>query len=214
MNEPLSIENRDKILSMLPEGLDIAQRTLGWFKRSLSQYRDEADVFANFPSMFLGTVDAKGMLEHYDGFLRLIDEHGEIVEDMIPPHRYQELIAETVEPYSFMKFAYYRKKGYPDGIYRVGPLARLNLITACGTPRADEELAEFRKLQRGPVLSSFHYHDARLIEIIYGLEKMQQLLNDPKILDTFVRAGSPEPARGHRCRRSAPRHADSPLPHR
>ena len=31
-------------------------------------------------------------------------------------------------------------------------------------------------LDRGAVLSSFYYHYARLIEIVYGLEKMEQLL--------------------------------------
>jgi NAD-reducing hydrogenase large subunit len=88
-----------------------------------------------------------------------------------------------------MKFPYFRPIGYPDGIYRVGPLARLNNCDACGTPFADVALAEFRTLQRSkPVLSSFHYHYARLVEIIYALESMQQLLDDPHILDTRVRA--------------------------
>ena len=73
-------------------------------------------------------------------------------------------------------------------MYRVGPLARLNLVDHCGTPLADEELAEFKGVQRGAVLSSFHYHYARLIEIVYALERMQQLLSDPEILSTHVRA--------------------------
>jgi NAD-reducing hydrogenase large subunit len=188
VNEPLSRENCDRIDSMLPEGIQIAQRTLEWFTRSLEKFQDEADTFANFPTMFMGLVDEKGMLEHYDGALRLMDSRGEILEDMIPSHRYPELIAEAVEPFSFMKFPYYRKAGYPGGLYRVGPLARLNLVNACGTLLADRELAHFRHLQRGPVSSSFHYHYARLIEILYGLERMQQLLHDPNILDPFVRA--------------------------
>ena len=40
---------------------------------------------------------------------------------------------------------YYKPRGYPDGIYRVGPLARLNLADRCGTPLADQELAEFHE---------------------------------------------------------------------
>ena len=78
--------------------------------------------------------------------------------------------------------------GYPDGVYRVGPLARMNVADRCGTPRADQELAEFHELQRTAVLSSFHYHHARLIEIIYCLERMQQLLEEPDILSKHVRA--------------------------
>jgi len=54
--------------------------------------------------------------------------------------------------------------------------------------RGDQELAEFHELQRRAVLSSFHYHHARLIEILYCIERMQQLLTDPDILSKHVRA--------------------------
>lgn len=188
VSEPLSAEKRDAIVAMLPEGLDIALRTLAWFKTIIAKYAAEAEVFANFPTMHLGLVDREGKLEHYDGFLRLIDADGTILEDMVPGHRYQDFIAEAVESFSFVKFPYYAKRGYPAGIYRVGPLARLNLISSCGTPIADQEWEEFRKLQRGPVSSSFHYHYARLIEIIYGMEKLQQLLAQTNICGDFVRA--------------------------
>ena len=87
-----------------------------------------------------------------------------------------------------MKSPYYKPRGYPEGIYRVGPLARLNIADRCGTPRADQEWAEFRELDRGAVLSSFYYHYARLIEIIYGIERMEQLLQEPDILSKHVRA--------------------------
>ena len=88
-----------------------------------------------------------------------------------------------------MKFPYYKPLGYPEGIYRVGPLARLNhRRIACGTPLADQEWAEFRSLERGAVLSSFHYHYARLIEILHGIERIQALLEEPEILSTHVRA--------------------------
>jgi NAD-reducing hydrogenase large subunit len=93
-----------------------------------------------------------------------------------------------VHPWTYLKTTYYKPLGYPDGIYRVGPLARLNVIDGCHTPRAGQEWAEFRELDRGAVLSSFYYHYARLIEIIYSLESMEQLLTAPGILDTNVRA--------------------------
>jgi NAD-reducing hydrogenase large subunit len=38
------------------------------------------------------------------------------------------------------------------------------------------------------VLSSFHYHYARLIEIIYCIERIRNLLNDPDILNDHVRS--------------------------
>jgi len=93
-----------------------------------------------------------------------------------------------VESWSYLKSAYYKPQGYPNGIYRVGPLARLNVADRCGTPKADQELAEFHELQRTAVLSSFHYHHARLIEILYCVERLEQLLNHPEILSTHVRA--------------------------
>jgi len=188
VNKPLAVADRDKILAMLPEALQIARRTLTWYKRVAANFTPEARTFANFPTLFMGLVTRTGGLEHYDGFLRVVDSKGDVILDEFPPRKYQEIIAEAVEPYSFMKFPYFRSLGYPQGIYRVGPLARLNIIDQCGTPIADQEWAEFRELQRGAVLSSFHYHHARLVEIIFGIEMMERLLMDPTILDTKVRA--------------------------
>jgi NAD-reducing hydrogenase large subunit len=70
----------------------------------------------------------------------------------------------------------------------VGPLARLNIAKTMGTPQADIELVEFKQLAPGPVQSSFHYHHARLIDILYGIEKIEQILTDPLILDKHIRA--------------------------
>jgi NAD-reducing hydrogenase large subunit len=86
------------------------------------------------------------------------------------------------------KAPYYKPKGYPEGIYRVGPLARLNVADRCGTEEADAEFAEFHQRFGTPVESSFHYHYARLIEALYAVERMEQLLQDPAILRTHVRA--------------------------
>jgi NAD-reducing hydrogenase large subunit len=174
---------------MMPEALELAQRTLDWFKPCVARFAEEAEVFAAFPSLFLGMVNEKGTLDHYDGMIRMTDASGAIVEDGVEPEKYQELIGEAVEPFSFMKFPYYRRLGYPEGMYRVGPLARLNVAKACGTPLADGELDEFRAFSGGrPQLSSFHYHWARLIEIVHGIERITRLLGDPRILDPFVRA--------------------------
>jgi NAD-reducing hydrogenase large subunit len=188
VNKPLTAEDRDRILAMLPEALEIALRTLQWYKRISARYSAEATAFGNFPTLFLGLVTAKGTLEHYDGLLRVVDAKGDVLVDQFPPDRYQELIAEAVEPYSYMKFPYFKPSGYPAGIYRVGPLARLNVIDRCGTPKADQEWAEFRVIQRGAILSSFHYHHARLVEIVYGIEMMEQILKLPDILSEDVRA--------------------------
>jgi NAD-reducing hydrogenase large subunit len=188
VNEPLSAAHRDSILAALPEALVIATRTLDWFKTEMERFREEIRVFANFPSMFLGLVGADGVLDHYDGKLRFLDAGGHIVADGIEPAAYTRYIAEMAHPWTYLKSSFYKPLGYPDGVYRVGPLARLNVVDGIGTPRASQEWAEFRELDRGAVLSSFYYHYARLIEILYALEKMEQLLGSPEILDTHVRA--------------------------
>lgn len=188
VNAPLKAETRDRILAGIPEAMRAVERTLESFKPLLDNFRAEIESFANFPSLFLGLVGPDGNLEHYDGQIRITDSHGKVVEDGLEPSRYLEYLDERIEPWSYLKSPYYRPHGYPDGLYRVGPLARLNVAKACGTPRADAELAWFRSLEAGVVQSSFHYHAARLVEMVYALEKIEALLNEPDILGERVRA--------------------------
>ncbi len=186
--EPLKAEQRDAILKDIPEALERLQRTLGWFKPIQENFREEIRSFANFPTLFMGLVSKDGGLEHYDGKVRIVDAAGKIIGDNLEPENYADYIGEKVENYSYLKSAYYKPMGYPDGIYRVGPLARLNLIDHVGTPLAEKEWVEFRELQRGVPLSSFYYHYARLIEVLFGIERIQQILEMPNILDKRVRA--------------------------
>jgi NAD-reducing hydrogenase large subunit len=189
VNAPLTEDQRAAMLKMIPDGMTIARRTYAFFKELIGKFAEEAQHFGNFPTLFLSLVTPRGGLEHYDGLIRIKDAEGNIVEDMVPPDEYQRLIGEAVEPYSYMKFPYYKRHGYPHGMYRVGPLARLNNCDRCGTPFADVALAEFRTLQESrPVASSFHYHYARLVEIIFALETIDRLLRDPQILDSRIRA--------------------------
>ena len=184
---PLSKENADYIRAKLPEATDITLKTLKLFKGCLQEFGEEAENFGNFPTYYLGLVTPKGGLEHYDGKIRIVDAEGKIVADQLDPAAYQEYIGEAVEPWSYMKFPYYKPLGYPAGIYRVGPLARLNIASHCGTPLADEELKEFKKLgKNGVVQSTFHYHYARLIEILFCIETAKELLEDPAMLSERV----------------------------
>lgn len=185
VNEPLSAEKRDQILAMLPEGIEISLRTLDWFGGVVDSYADEIKAFSALRTMFMGLTNERDELELYDGFLRLVDVDGVIVADRLKPEAYASYIVERVEPWSFLKSPYYKPFGYPEGIYRVGPLARLNIVRRCGTPRADEALMAFRSLDSQ---SSFHYHYARLIEILYCWEKIDELLRTPDILSDRVRA--------------------------
>ncbi|HEY3375465.1 MAG TPA: Ni/Fe hydrogenase subunit alpha [Candidatus Aquicultor sp.] len=188
VNAPLDKENREEILAMMPEAKLVMQRTLDWFKPTLEAHREEIRVFANFPTLFAGLVDEHGSPDHYSGRLRIIDSTGMIIADELDPVKYDDYISEATETWSYTKFPAYKLAGHPDAPYRVGPLARLNVASAMDTPAAGQEWAEFRDLERGAVLSSFYYHYARLIEILFALEKIEELLSDPDILSPRVRA--------------------------
>jgi NAD-reducing hydrogenase large subunit len=188
VTEPLAPAKRDAILAMLPEAHANLSMALVAYKQIASSFKPEVEVFANFPSNYLGMINENEEIELTDGELRLIDPKGNIIEDGITASRYTEVIGEAVENYSYTKFAYYKPLGYPEGTYRVGPLARLNIAKSMGTPLADKELVEFKQLADGPVESSFYYHHARLVEMLYGLERIEEILSDPLILDKHVRA--------------------------
>ena len=179
---------RDKILAGLPDAKAIVRRTLKFFKGVLDQFKEEIEHFGNAPSMYAGLVDAAGKLQLYDGGIRFKDADGKIVADHIPASDYRNFIGEAALTNSYLKAPYYKPIGFPDGVYRVGPLARLNVAKSCGTPLADAEFTEFHQRLGKIVPSSFHFHYARLIEALYGLERMEALLNDPAVLGKQIRA--------------------------
>jgi len=185
---PLSSATRDRILAELPEARAIAERTIQFFKGTLDKYKDEIDSFGSVPTMSAGLVDAKGKLQFYEGGLRFRGADGEIIEDQIAAEDYGSWIGEASLKESYLKAPYFKPMGPGDGIYRVGPLARLNVADRLGTAKADAELEEFQQRFGKPAHSSFLYHYARLIEIMYAIERMEALLADPRILDARVRA--------------------------
>ena len=193
VRDPLSAEDRARLQAMLPEAFQGVELGLKLLKDVIPTFEQEIRTYGTFPSLFMGLVTPHGGLEHYDGMLRVIDSDGNRLEPGIAPQRFREIIGEAVEPWSYLKFPYYKPHahpGYAAGMYRVGPLARLNICDFAGTPRADAELLHFRTLapKGKPVANSFHYHYARLIEILFALEKIEMTLDDPQITATKVRS--------------------------
>jgi NAD-reducing hydrogenase large subunit len=188
VNAPLESAVRDRILAGLPEAKAIALRTIGFFKGVVDQFKVEIDSFGTAPTMYAGMVDNSGSLQLYDGSVRFVDASGNVVVDQMAAQDYARFIGEAAMPNSFLKAPYFKPLGFPEGTYRVGPLARLNVAERCGTPLADAEFAEYHERYGRVVESSFHFHYARLIEIIYALERMEALLTHPSILDRHVRA--------------------------
>jgi NAD-reducing hydrogenase large subunit len=188
VTEPLDPAKRDQILAMLPEAYANIGLALAAYKQIADRFQQEISVFANFPSNYMSLINEDESIEFTDGLLRLVDPQSKIIEDGINATHFTEVIGEAVEPYSYTKFVYYKPLGYPGGSYRVGPLARLNIVKSMGTPQAEKEFAAFKQLAKGPVESSFYYHHARLVEALYGIETIERLLADPRILDKHVRA--------------------------
>jgi NAD-reducing hydrogenase large subunit len=188
VNAPMDIQTRDKILAALPQANVIVERTLALFKSKIDTFQEEIEHFGSAPTMYAGMVDRDGSLRFYDGRLRFRNADGTIAGDQIAAEDYATFIAEAAQRDSYLKAPYYVPEGFPRGVYRVGPLARLNAADRCGTPRADRELEEFRQRFGRVAHSSFLYHYARLIEIIHALERMEMLLHEPHILDEHVRA--------------------------
>jgi NAD-reducing hydrogenase large subunit len=184
----MSEAGRARIRAWLPEAYATAQTALDLLKKSLESHQREVQIFGNFPSLFMGLVDSEGTWEHHGGKLRFVDSSGSVIADQLDPQKYFEFIGEGVHNGSYLKSPYYLPLGLSDGMYRVGPLARLNVAEQMGTPKADAELKQFKKLGRGAVTSSFLYHYARLIEIVASIERVEIALEDPDLLGDDLRA--------------------------
>lgn len=189
VNKALTLVERNEMLAGLPEAAQHARFALDLLKKYHADHQQEVEEFASFNSSFMGLVTPDGALEHYDGKLRFCDTNGNTLEDQINPASYLDVIAETTEDWSYLKFPFVKSLGYPDGMYRVGPLARLNVADHISTPLADAELQEWRSPGIPVRHSSFYYHWARLIEIVYALERIEQLLADRDICSTEILAG-------------------------
>ena len=180
VNAPLDAHAREKILAELPAAKAIVRRTLALWKRTLDGFPDEIASFSNFPTMYLGLVGPDGSLRLYDGNLRFVDADGDDRRRPGDARRLRDVHRRGVAhatPTSRRRTS--SRVGYPEGIYRVGPLARLNVADRCGTPEADAELEEYRARLGRIVQSGFHYHYARLIEAIYALERMTRAARRP-----------------------------------
>jgi NAD-reducing hydrogenase large subunit len=184
----LSEPGRSRIRAWLPEAYQTVAAALDQMKRVLDSHKAEVQIFGNFPSLFMGLVDAEGTWEHHGGKLRFVDSSGSIIADQLDPQKYYEFISESVQKTSYLKSPYYSPLGFPDGMYRVGPLARLNVAEQMGTPKADAELNHFKKLGRRSVTSSFQYHYARLIEVLACVERVEMALADPDLSSEDLRA--------------------------
>lgn len=186
VNAPLSVKDRDAILGQLDEMTQVIKVGIAVAKDWYEKNMDLVNRFAVFSSGYMGLVDEEGGLQLYDGKVRLVDRDGRKLEEF-DPQDYLTYIGEHVEEWSYLKFPFYRKMGWPNGTYRVGPLGRLNAATKINTPMASEEFKIWKTINGGkPVEGTLWFHYARLIEDLYAIERVREILLDPDILSADI----------------------------
>lgn len=186
VNQAFDPKSRDEILKGIDEMISYVEDGISIATKYIEDNKEVCDKFASFPTGYMGLVKEDGSLELYDGKIRFMDKDGNVVKDFKDKY-YLKYIGERVEDWSYLKFPYYKPLGWPEGVYRVGPLGRLNVVDKISTPIANEHLKNFKKINDGkPVEGSLYFHYARLIEAIYGLERAREILEDPECLSKDV----------------------------
>lgn len=186
VNKALQQSERDSILQGVDGAIEALQIGLQIMKDWAGKNMEDINKFAVFPTGYFGLVTPQNGLELYDGDIRLIDYAGNDLERFNGAD-YLKIISEHVEPWSYLKFPYYTKMGYPNGVYRVGPLGRLNIAEKIDTPLANEELKLFKALTPGKLVeNTLYYHYARLIEALFAAERVRVLCEDKDILSTEI----------------------------
>ncbi len=190
-------DTAERLKTAADHAVEFAEFTIKAFHDIVLGNKEYVDLILNGPYItvtnYLGLVDENNKVEFYDGPVRVVDTKGSELYKF-QPHEYLDYIAEHVEPWSWIKFPFLKKigwKGFTEGdgtsIYRVAPLARLNVSDGMKTPKAQEEYEKMYETLGGkPVHHSLAFHWARVIEIMQAAEDFQRLANDPDILDPNI----------------------------
>ncbi len=198
VSKPLSEDDRKTILDAAELAVDFCQFALQVFDDVVLQNQDYVDLILGDTyqnrTHYMGLVDDQGKVSFYDGKVRVVDPEGQQLA-LFSASEYEQHIAERVEPWTFVKFCYLRDKGWsglvdgPDsGVFRVAPLARLNVSTGMATPLAQAAHDKLYDVLGGkPVHHTLAFHWARLVEALQASERMRELATDRSITDPKVR---------------------------
>jgi F420-non-reducing hydrogenase large subunit len=194
----LTPENREEFRATARDAVDFARFTLKVFEDIVLKNKTYVGLVAGdvykHRTYYMGLVDKKNKVNFYDGDVRVVAPSGkEFVK--FKPRDYAKHIAEHVEPWSYAKFPYLKAvgwKGFVDGeasgVYRVAPLARLNVSDGMATPLAQEEYERlFDFLGGKPAHNTLAYHWARLVELLYAAERMVELIETDEIMSDNIR---------------------------
>lgn len=198
MSKAITEEERKDFEEKAKSCVEFARFSLKLFNDVVLSNKEYLDLITGdvytMKSYYMGLVDANNKVNFYDGDIRVVDSEGkEVIK--FKPDQYLDYISEHTETWSYLKFPFLKKVGWkglvegPDsGIYRVAPLARLNVADGMATPLAQEEYERmFQTLGGKPVHATLVMHWARLIELLYASERMLELCRDGEITDPNVR---------------------------
>jgi F420-non-reducing hydrogenase large subunit len=207
ISKPMDAETLRKARETAPRLVRFAEDTLESFRKAVLDDPEYSAVVGS--EVFrvrchsMGMVDGAGRLAFLDGRLRVVDPSGGEVA-LFEPKDWLEHIAERVEPWTYAKLTFLKKKGWKgfvegaeSGLYRVGPLGRLNVASAMATNRAEVERQRLFETLGWPAHQTLGFHWARLVEALQAAEMVEQLAADPEIASADVR-NVPPPLPGPR----------------
>jgi F420-non-reducing hydrogenase large subunit len=153
------------------------------FEKNWTDFKKAGDYKTHY--MALTKSDA---IDFYSGKIRIINTEGKTVAD-IAPSDYMNHIEEKTSSWTYAKFAYLKILGWPQGIVQVGPTARINVNNRATTKVANEEMQEFKQKYGNPAHATILLDYARLIDLMYAVERAKELLEDEELTrgDTRVK---------------------------
>ncbi len=194
----LTEKQRDEIVETAKGFIDFSKFSLNIFNDIVLGNKDYVDLIVNGPYSLkihsMGLVDENNKVNFYDGKVRVVDTEGnELCK--YTENEYQDFVEERVEPWSYLKFPYLKKKGWngfnegqDSGVYHATPLSRLNVSDGMATPLAQKEFERMYDTLGGkPVHSTLAMHWARLIELVYASEHCLELAEEPDITGKNLR---------------------------
>ncbi|UCD86802.1 MAG: Ni/Fe hydrogenase subunit alpha [Desulfobacterales bacterium] len=204
ISKTVTEQEKAEIQVVARDAIDFAKFTLKIFHDDVLKNKKFTDLLTGnifyHDTYYMGMVDDRGKVNFCDGKIRVVDPNGkEFVK--FEAKDYLNHLEERVEPWSYLKLLYLKNigwKGFIDGdgsgVYRVGPLARLNASEGMATPLAQAEYEKmFDTLGDKPVHNTLAYHWARLVEVLYAAERMGELAGDEELTNPHVRNHSHEP---------------------
>lgn len=207
ISKPLSQENRQEMERMASSSLEFAKLTLKIFHDIVLGNPNYVEMIKSdaytMNTYYMGMVDEQNKVNFYDGKIRVVTPEGR--ESLsFDSQDFLKYIGEHVEEWTYAKFPYLKHVGWKgqiagpeSGIYRVGPLGRLNASDGMTTPLAQAEYELMYKTLGGkPVHGTLAFHWARLIELLYATERAMELVKDPEITSTNIRNKPGKPGEG------------------